>query len=56
MPLGTAGGADTDLYARIDRDLRELLQSHHPQPLAAELEAHLRAICRQFEKSHAVVR
>jgi len=56
MPLSTAGGLDTDLYARIDRDLRELLQSHHPPPLDRELEARLRAIRERFEDSHPLAR
>lgn len=56
MPLNTAGGPDTDLYARIDRDLRELLQSHRPPPLDRELEARLRAIRQQFERSHPLAR
>ena len=56
MPLNSAGGPDTDLYARIDRDLRQLLQSHRPQPLDAELVARLRAIRQQFEASHPLAR
>jgi len=52
MPLSAAGGPDTDLYARIDRDLRQLLQSHRPPPLERELEARLRGIRQRFEASH----
>jgi len=52
MPLSSAGGPDTDLYARIDRDLRQLLQSHRPPPLERELEARLRGIRQRFEASH----
>jgi trimethylamine:corrinoid methyltransferase-like protein len=52
MPLSTAGGPDTDLYARIDRHLRQLLQSHRPPPLDQSLAAHLRLIRTDFEKSH----
>ena len=54
MPLGSAGAADSDLYARIDRDLRELLQAHHPQALDQQLEAQLRAIRARFEAAHPV--
>ena len=56
MPLSAAGGPDTDLYARIDRDLRELLQSHRPPPLDRDLEARLRAIRQQFEELHPLAR
>ena len=56
MPLNSAGGPDTDLYARIDRDLRQLLQSHRPQPLEPELVDRLRAIRQQFEESHPLAR
>jgi trimethylamine:corrinoid methyltransferase-like protein len=52
MPMSTAGGTATDLYARIDRDLRELLQSHRPQPLDAGIVTQLRDIRARFEASH----
>ena len=51
MPLSSAGGAATDLYARIDRDLRELLASHRPPPLDAQLDAQLQAIRERFAAS-----
>jgi trimethylamine:corrinoid methyltransferase-like protein len=54
MPLSSAGGADSDLYARIDRDLRELLQTHHPQALDQQLEAQLHEIRARFEAAHRV--
>ncbi len=54
MPLSSAGGADTDLYARIDRDLRELLQTHRPQPLDRALEAQLREIRERFAATDPV--
>jgi len=53
MPLGSTGGADADLQARIDRDLRELLQSHHPAPLDQPLAAQLHAIRARFESVHS---
>jgi trimethylamine--corrinoid protein Co-methyltransferase len=53
MPLGSAGGADAGLHARIDRDLRELLQSHHPVPLDPLLAAQLRAIRERFAAVHS---
>jgi trimethylamine:corrinoid methyltransferase-like protein len=52
MPMSTAGGSATDLYARIDRDLRELLQTHRPQPLDEGMVARLRDIRARFEASH----
>jgi trimethylamine--corrinoid protein Co-methyltransferase len=52
MPSSSAGAADTDLYARIDRDLRELLQTHRPKPLEPQLEMELRAIRERFAASH----
>jgi trimethylamine--corrinoid protein Co-methyltransferase len=54
MPLGSAGGAGSDLYARIDRDLRELLHSHNPQALDQQLEAQLREIRARFEAAHRI--
>jgi trimethylamine:corrinoid methyltransferase-like protein len=56
MPLSTAGGPDTDLCARIDRDLRELLQNHQPPPLDQELAGRLRAIRARFEESYPPTR
>ena len=53
MPLGNAAGAEADLHARIDRDLRELLQSHHPAPLDQSLAAQLRAIRERFAAVHS---
>jgi hypothetical protein len=53
MPLSSAGGADTDLYARIDCDLRELLQSHRPPPLDASLAEQLREIRERFARHRA---
>ncbi|HVW71295.1 MAG TPA: trimethylamine methyltransferase family protein [Steroidobacteraceae bacterium] len=50
MPLGSA---DTDLEMRIDSDLRQILESHHPQPLGAELTARLAAIRERFALSHS---
>jgi trimethylamine---corrinoid protein Co-methyltransferase len=52
LPSGSAGGADTELYARIDRDLRELLETHRPRPPEPQLEAQLRAIRERFAASH----
>ncbi|MBS0579834.1 MAG: trimethylamine methyltransferase family protein [Proteobacteria bacterium] len=52
MPLSSAGAAATDLYARIDKDLRQLLQSHHPEPLDEPTAVRLREIREQFAASH----
>jgi trimethylamine--corrinoid protein Co-methyltransferase len=52
LPSGSGGGADSDLYARIDRDLRELLATHRPPPPEPQLEAQLRAIRERFAASH----
>jgi len=56
MPLSSAGGSDTDLYARIDRDLCELLQTHRPPPLDEQLAGKLREIRARFEASHPLAR
>jgi len=56
MPLSTAGGSDTDLYARIDRDLRELLQTHRPRPLDEQLTGKLREIRARFAASYPLAR
>jgi len=52
MPTGTAGGPGSDLLARIDRDLRELLATHHPPALDPGLEARLRVIREQFAAAY----
>ena len=56
MPLSSAGGSDTDLHARIDRDLRELLQTHRPPPLDEQLAGKLREIRARFEALHPLAR
>ena len=56
MPLSSAGGSDTDLYARIDRDLCELLQTHRPPPLDEQLAGKLREIRARFEALHPLAR
>jgi len=53
MPLGGAGGADSDLKARIERDLREIVEHHHPQPLGIELTAQLATIRERFAASYS---
>jgi hypothetical protein len=52
MPLSSAGAAATDLYARIDKDLRQLLENHHPQPLDAPTATRLRELREQFAASY----
>ena len=52
MPLSSAGGADSDLYARIDRDLRQILKEHRPPPLDAALADELREIRARFAASY----
>jgi len=52
MPLSSAGAAATDLYARIDKDLRQLLESHHPPPLDESTAARLREIRAAFAASY----
>jgi len=52
MPMGTAGGADNDLLARIDRDLRQILEKHRPKELDPAVAAQLRDIRLRFEASY----
>ena len=54
MPVSTAGQADTDLYARIDRDLRRILSTHRPEPLDPELDARMRTLRERFQAAHPV--
>ncbi len=56
LPSGGAGTADSELYARIDRDLRELLQAHEPRTLDPQLAARLREIRSRFEAAHPPAR
>jgi trimethylamine---corrinoid protein Co-methyltransferase len=53
MPIGSADGSDNDLRARIDRDLRQILENHHPPALERDLEARLRAIRERFAASYS---
>jgi trimethylamine:corrinoid methyltransferase-like protein len=53
LPTGPAGDSDNDLRARIDRDLRQLLESHHAPALEPDLEARLRAIREHFAASYS---
>lgn len=53
MPLGGTGAADGDLKARIERDLRHIVENHRPQPLGAELTARLAAIRARFAASYS---
>jgi len=52
MPVSTAGQPETDLYARIDRDLRRILERHRPQPLDPDLDARMRALRERFQAAH----
>lgn len=53
MPLGGGGGAESDLKARIERDLRGMLDDHHPQPLGAGITAQLTALRERFAASYS---
>ena len=48
LPLSTDGRPDEDLAARIDTDLRKLLNSHRPVPLDENIQERLRDICARF--------
>jgi len=48
MPQGGAGGAESDLKARIERDLHEILKNHRPEPLDPAVEARMREIRESF--------
>jgi len=52
LPLSSDDRPDQDLYARIDQDLRQLLATHQPPPLAPELAARLRSIRERFAASY----
>jgi len=54
MPLGGSGSANSDLEARIGRDLRQIIENHHPQPLDIELTARLAAIRERFAASYSM--
>ena len=53
LPLSTDGRPDEDLAARIDTDLRKLLNSHRPVPLDENIQEGLRAICARFAASYS---
>ena len=53
MPLSTDVRPDKDLYARIDDDLRQVLDRHRPLPLDEALGRRLRAIRDRFASSYS---
>lgn len=52
IPESMGTKPDKDLFERIDDDLREILASHHPQPLPEAVLREIRAIQENFETSH----
>ena len=52
MPLSTDVRPDKDLHERIDADLRRIIAQHVPPPLAADLEARLRAVRERFAATY----
>ena len=42
---------DRDLYERIDVDLREILATHRPEPLAEPVRKEIREILGRFESA-----
>ena len=48
MPAGGDGGPADDLKQRVDRDLREILKNHRPEPLDPAVEALMREIRESF--------
>ncbi len=52
LPVSTGALPDEDLMARIDADVRTLLETHRAEPLGSELEARLTAIREAFAASY----
>lgn len=50
MPLSGDGRPDLDLFARIDKELRDVLSSHIPIPLDLELNQQITRICDRFQR------
>jgi len=51
-PLSSGVLPDEDLVERIDRELQEILQNHHPEELAHETLLKMRSIADEFRRSH----
>ena len=49
FPLGSGILPDKDLFQRIDDDLREILVSHHPEPMPEAIRRQLGTILDKFE-------
>ncbi len=49
FPLGSGTLPDTDLFDRIDEDLREILANHQPEPMPDTLRKQLGAILDKFD-------
>lgn len=52
QPVSTSTLPDTDLFGRIDADLREILADHRPEPLPESIRSEIRSIQGAFEESH----
>jgi hypothetical protein len=53
LPLSTDGKPDQDLVARVDADLRQLLNNHRPVPIDKGIEEGLHAIRARFAASYS---
>ena len=53
MPLSSDLKPDQDLGERIDADLRELLDTHHPKPLDGAVQETLNAIRARFDATYS---
>ena len=50
FPRSSSGDIpDRDLIERIDEDLREILETHRPEPLPTAMQREIRGILEEFE-------
>jgi trimethylamine:corrinoid methyltransferase-like protein len=49
-PTASGGLPDEDLFERIDQELREILRSHHPEPLPEAIQQELRSLQQGFRE------
>ncbi len=51
LPVNSGSQDDVELFDRIDRDLREILKSHYPEPLSTAITAEIANIQKAFRES-----
>ena len=52
MPLTSSGKPDVELFDRIDAELKTIVETHQPEPMAADIQTRIRTIQKNFEDTY----